>query len=129
MSVFQILGNIVWFIFYGIWSLIAWCFFGVILCMTIIGIPFGLQCFKIGLFTLMPFGKDIDFAEMGGGSIVLNILWIIFFGWELAVGNLIAGILWCITIIGIPFGLQCFKMMKVSILPFGARIIDLPSDY
>lgn len=128
MSFLQVLGNIVWFLFYGIWSLIAWCLCGLLLCVTLIGIPFGIQCFKIGGFSLVPFGKDIDFSNMGGGSVLMNVIWIIFFGWELALANLVAGLLWCVTIVGIPFGLQCFKMMKVSLLPFGARIIDIPKN-
>ncbi len=127
MSFFRIIGNIIWFICYGIWSFLVWGFIGVLLCITLIGIPFGVQCFKIGTFTLFPFGREIVHANFGTGSLILNILWILVFGWGLAVANLVAGILWCVTIVGIPFGLQCFKMAKISLIPFGAEITDIPN--
>lgn len=122
MDFFKILGNVVWFIFYGLWSFLAWGIFGVLFCISIIGIPFGLQCFKIGVFTAMPFGKEIVHGKIGSGSFILNIFWILFCGWELALFNLFAGVIWCCTIVGIPFGLQCFKMAKISLIPFGAEI-------
>lgn len=125
MSFWRVLGNIVWFIFYGLWAFIAWGLAGILLCITIVGIPFGLQCFKIGMFILMPFGKEINYGQFGAGSVLMNILWIVFFGFGFAVTNIICGVLWCITIVGIPFGLQCFKMATVSFLPFGATIQDV----
>lgn len=114
------LGNIIWFIFTGLFSAIGWCITGAILCITIIGIPFGKQCFNIASLTLFPFGKIVktNFNKHPIG----NILWIIFFGWELAIFYLIMGVVYCITIIGIPFGKQCFKLMKLSFVPMGATI-------
>ena len=112
--------NILWFIFGGFEICLGWCFFGLILCITIIGIPAGIQCFKIGCFALCPFGKQVVPKEGGlsGCDLCLNILWILFCGLWIAIGEIFAGIFWCITICGIPFGIQCFK------LPFGARILD-----
>ena len=118
----SLLGNILWIIFGGLISALGWCFSGLIWCITIIGIPYGKQCFKFASLSLAPFGKDVEY---GGGtiSLIANIIWIIFFGIPMAIGNLISGCLWCITIIGIPFGLQFFKIAKLSLMPFGSKII------
>lgn len=115
------LGNIIWFIFAGFWAWLSWSLVGILLCITVIGIPFGLQCFKIGSFGLFPFGKQI---ESGGslGSLLLNIIWIILFGWELALMHLASALLLCITIIGIPFAFQAVKLAGISLFPFGAKI-------
>lgn len=117
------LGNILWFLFGGLIGGLAWTLAGCIWCITIIGIPFGLQCFKFASLAFFPFGKDVVY---GGGSIsfLANIIWLIFFGWEMALGYLALGAVLCITIVGIPVGLQCFKMAKLSLMPFGADVIS-----
>lgn len=94
---------------------------GLLLCITIIGIPFGAQLWKFGTFSLMPFGKEVVEKPNSGGclNIFMNILWILLGWWEIAAAHLIFGILLCITIIGIPFGLQHFKIAWLSLLPFG----------
>jgi uncharacterized membrane protein YccF (DUF307 family) len=99
-----------------------WFLAGAILCVTIVGIPFGFQCFKISGLVLWPFGKDIQLGNFGVGGLLFNIIWLIFFGWEFAIAHLITGLLFCITIIGIPFGLQHFKLAKLGLIPFGAEI-------
>lgn len=114
------LGNLIWLIFFGLILALLWVLAGIVCCITIIGIPFGIQCFKLAGLSLWPFGKEIIYGSMGVGGFLGNILWILFFGWELAVAHLIAGLICCVTIIGIPFGLQCFKIAQVAILPFGA---------
>ena len=116
------LGNIIWLLFGGIIAAIAWALAGLILCVTVIGIPFGIQCFKISGFVLWPFGKEIESGQFGVGGLLLNIIWIILFGWELAIAHLTTGIIFCITIVGIPFGLQHFKFAKLGFIPFGAEI-------
>lgn len=118
----KLIGNIIWLVFGGIIAAIAWFLAGLILCVTIIGIPFGMQCFKIAGFVLWPFGKEIKLGNFGIGGLIFNILWIIFLGWELAVTHLIIGAILCLTIVGIPFGIQHFKFAKLGILPFGAKI-------
>lgn len=117
------LGNIVWFIFGGLFSGLSWILSGILWCITIIGIPYGKQCFKFASMAFAPFGKDIEY---GGGvpSLFANIIWIIFFGIPMAIENFILGCLWCITIIGIPFGVQFFKIAKLSLAPFGAKVIQ-----
>lgn len=121
MGLFRFLGNIVWFIIYGFISGLAWLFIGLLWCITIVGIPVGIQCFKLSCVSFFPFGKNILLGTKTS-SVILNILWIVFGGLELALGYLAAGIVFCCTIIGIPLGLQCFKLVKLSFLPFGAKI-------
>ena len=116
------LGNILWFIFGGLFSGILWLLAGLIWCITIIGIPIGLQCFKFASLAMWPFGNEIVYGS-GMFSLLVNVIWIVFFGLEMAVANLILGCLWCITIIGIPFGKQFFKLAQLSLMPFGAQIV------
>lgn len=116
------IGNLIWLIFGGIIAGIAWFLAGLILCITIIGIPFGIQCFKISTFVFWPFGKEIELGNFGVGGLLFNIIWIIFFGWEFAIIHFIIGVVFCITIIGIPFGIQHFKFAQLGLIPFGAKI-------
>lgn len=118
----SLLGNLIWLVFGGIIAAIGWFIAGLILCITIIGIPFGIQCFKISALVIWPFGKQVELGNFGVGGLLFNIIWLIFFGWELALAHLITGLFFCITIIGIPFGLQHFKLAKLGLIPFGANI-------
>ena len=114
------LGNILWFIFTGFFSALSWFFLGIIWCITIIGIPFGKQCFKLAKLSLFPFGKTVK-SDFGKHPIA-NIIWLIFGGLQLAIGFVLTGVLWCITIVGIPFGKQCFKLAALAAVPFGASV-------
>lgn len=114
--------NIFWFIFTGFWLFLGWVAGGVLCCVTIIGIPFGIQCFKIAQLSAWPFGTEVHENFMAHP--IGNLIWIILFGWELALVNAAAGLLWCITIIGIPCGIQCFKLAVLSFSPFGAEIVS-----
>ena len=114
------LGNIVWIILGGIWLALGWLILGLLLCITIIGIPLGTQCFKAAKLTLAPFGKKVRLNF--GKHPIANIIWLIICGWGMAVGYLVSGLVCCITIIGIPFGLQAFKMMQLAFFPFGAQV-------
>ena len=100
---------------------LSWLLAGLLWCVTIVGIPIGLQCFKFASLAFFPFGKEVRY---GGGtvSLLLNLIWILVSGIPLAVTAAANGILLCCTIIGIPFGLQCFKMAKLALMPFGAEI-------
>jgi uncharacterized membrane protein YccF (DUF307 family) len=118
----NILGNLIWLIFGGIVAAILWLVSGIVLCVTIIGIPFGIQCFKISTLVLWPFGRDVDVGNFGAGGFLMNIIWLVLFGWEFAVLHVVIGALFCITIIGIPFGIQHFKLAKLGLIPFGATI-------
>lgn len=119
----SLVGNIIWVIFGGLLMAIVWTLAGLILCLTFIGIPFGIQCFKIAIFLLSPFGRDIKIGNFGAGGLIFNIIWIIFFGWEFAIAHVVTGLVFCLTVIGIPFGIQHFKFAKLGFIPFGA-IID-----
>lgn len=116
------IANILWIIFGGLILSIFWAVVGIILCITIVGIPFGTQCFKFANLMLFPFGREVVY---GGStvSLLLNILWIVVFGLNLALWSLAIGILWCLTIVGIPIGLQSIKFAKLSLMPFGANIV------
>ncbi len=116
------IGNIIWLLLGGIIAFILWSIAGVILCITVIGIPFGVQCFKIAKFVLWPFGKEIELGHFGAGGLIFNIIWLILFGWEFAITHFVIGSIFCITIVGIPFGLQHFKFAKLGLIPFGAII-------
>lgn len=120
----RFLGNLLWFVFGGFVSGLAWVLSGLVWCLTIIGIPYGRQCFKFASLSFSPFGKDVLY---GGGAVstLANILWLLFFGIWMALGNLGLGALWCLTIIGIPFGKQFFKIAKLSLSPFGAQIVKI----
>ena len=117
----KFIGNLLWFFIEGIAMFFGWALAGLIMCVTIIGIPVGIQCFKIAGFVLFPFGKSVDYKD-GMGKFLLNLLWIIFFGWELALSAAIIGVVWCVSIIGIPFGIQSFKIAKLAFMPFGTEI-------
>ena len=118
----KFIGNLLWIILCGLWLSLAWLIVGVLWCITLIGIPLGIQCFKMAGLALAPFGKEIVYGEKVSSALI-NLLWLIFGGIELAFAHFIVGIIFCVTIIGIPFGLQCFKMAKLSLLPFGAKVI------
>lgn len=115
------LGNALWFLFGGLIMGLSWALAGVLWCITIVGIPIGTQCFKFASLAFFPFGKEVVYGG-GVGSLLLNILWMIFSGILLAVEAAVIGCLFCITIIGIPFGMQCFKLAKLALMPFGASV-------
>ena len=117
----RIILNILWIVFGGLISALGWLLTGCLWCITVVGIPVGVQCFKLSSISLNPFGKEVVY-EGGAGSFLLNILWLIFSDWELALTNFLLGCVLCITIIGIPWGKQYFKIAKVALAPFGARI-------
>lgn len=122
----NLLGNIIWVVFGGFLLALEYFTAGIILCLTIIGIPFGFQAFKIGIFALLPFGqKSIVVDEQSGClTTLLNIIWICIGGIWIALTHFVLGILFCITIVGIPFGLQHFKLMSIAFTPFGRNIVS-----
>ncbi|PCJ65842.1 MAG: hypothetical protein COA73_01825 [Candidatus Hydrogenedentota bacterium] len=118
------IGNILWFIFGGLFSAIVYFIGGILLCITIIGIPFGIQSFKLGVSILTPFGKDVVEGKDANSPlrIIFNILWLILFGWELALNHLFWAAVLAITVIGIPFALQHLKLIPLSLFPFGRHL-------
>lgn len=117
----RFIGNFFWFLLGGLILGVFWSLAGLVWCITIIGIPWGIQCFKFAKLAFFPFGKEIVFGT-GAGSILLNILWLLISGVELAAIAAVIGVVFCVTIVGIPFGLQCFKFAGLALLPFGAQV-------
>ncbi len=118
----RLVGNIIWIVFGGLIGAIGWAVSGIILMLTIIGIPFGKQCLKVSALTLLPFGSEVSIGQFGALGLIGNIIWLILFGWELCIYHLVLGLLFSITIIGIPFGKQHFKLARLALMPFGATI-------
>ncbi len=117
------IGNILWFLLGGVLLSLGWFITGLLWCISIVGIPVGVQCFKFARLALWPFGKEIDLGGVGITSLLLNVLWLIFGGLELAVVSAAVGLVFFVTIIGIPFGVQSFKLARLALMPFGARIV------
>lgn len=115
--------NIIWVLLGGIWTALWFAFMGVVFYITIVGIPLGRQSFKMARLTLTPFGKDIEYGG-GAPSVVANIFWAILVGIPTAIAYVVDGAVFCITVVGIPFGLQLFKMAKLSLFPFGAQVLE-----
>ena len=118
----SLLGNIIWLICGGLLSGLGWVIAGALWCLTIIGIPIGLQCFKLATISFTPFGRELIY-EGGAVSFLINVLWFLISGLVLALSNFLLGCLLCITIIGIPFGKQFFKIAKPALAPFGAVVV------
>ena len=117
----KFIGNLIWLFLGGVISAVFWFLCGVLLCITVIGIPFGIQCFKISSFVLWPFGREIE-LNFGFTNIIGNLIWIVLFGWELFFTHLVIAFILGITIIGIPFALQHLKFAQLALFPFGAKI-------
>lgn len=119
------IGNIIWFVFAGLWLALGYAVAGLVACITIIGIPFGIQAFKLAGFALWPFGKEIvkDDGSDSVLEVVFNIIWLVLFGWGIFVGSLVTAVVLCITIIGIPFAWQSVKIGVMGLWPFGRRVV------
>lgn len=121
----QLLLNVIWLIFGGLWLALGYAVAGIVLSITIIGIPFGIASFRMANFALWPFGRRlVDEPGAGSFSAIGNVLWLLLAGWWLALGHIITGIAQCVTIIGIPLGIANFKLIPVSLFPMGKQIID-----
>ncbi|MFF8371200.1 YccF domain-containing protein [Streptomyces lydicus] len=119
--------NVLWLVLSGFWLAIGYVLAGVICCILIITIPFGIASFRIAGYALWPFGRTTVLRhDAGVGSAVGNVIWIIFAGWWLALGHIVTGLALCVTIIGIPFGIANFKMIPISLVPLGRDIV--PTD-
>jgi uncharacterized membrane protein YccF (DUF307 family) len=118
----SLIGNILWiFLGGGILLFALYLFGGIILCITIVGIPFGIQCIKLSILGLLPFGKEIQTTKSGHGvlSTLMNVIWIVFAGIEIAAIHFVFGLLWAVTIVGLPFAKQHLKLASLALTPFG----------
>jgi uncharacterized membrane protein YccF (DUF307 family) len=126
MSVVRVIGNVLWFVLAGVWLALGYAVAGLVLCITIIGVPFGIQAFKLAGFTLWPFGRTVVRSPDGGClEVGFNVLWLILAGWALFLAHLVTGVLLCITIVGIPFGVQAFKLSVLALWPFGRSVVGV----
>jgi uncharacterized membrane protein YccF (DUF307 family) len=122
------IGNIIWLVLAGWWLALAYAVAGLIAFILIITIPFGIAAFRIAGYVVWPFGRTVERKpDAGFWSVIGNIIWIVVVGWELAVAHLVAGLLLCVTIIGIPFGIACFKMVPLALIPLGSQVVPLDS--
>ncbi len=125
MEVVRLLLNVIWLVFGGFWLAVGYAVAGLVLCILIITIPFGVAAFRMANFALWPFGRRlVNKPGSGAGSLLGNILWVILAGWWLALAHILTGIAQCLTIIGIPLGLANFKLVPVSLFPLGKEIVD-----
>lgn len=117
----SLIGNIAWLVLGGLLTAVMYIVGGLFFCVTIIGIPFGVQLMKIGVYALWPFGRDMAFSENEPGclSTIGNVIWILLGWWEIAIVHGICGLLFCATIVGIPLGMKHFTIAKTSLFPFG----------
>ena len=119
--------NLIWLVLAGFWLAVGYAIAGLICCVLIVTIPFGIASFRIAGYTLWPFGRTIvDKRSAGAGAVLGNIIWVIVAGWWLALGHLVTGIALCLSIIGIPLGIANFKLIPISLLPLGKDIV--PTD-
>lgn len=117
----SLLGNLIWLVCGGLFAAIGYLVSGLGLCLTIVGIPFGIQTMKIGIATLAPFGKEVVELPHANSTlrIVFNLIWIVLFGWEMVIGHLVLALILALTVVGIPFAKQHIKLIPVALLPFG----------
>jgi uncharacterized membrane protein YccF (DUF307 family) len=118
--------NLIWLVLCGFWMAVAYVIAGLLACLLIITIPFGLQAFKLAGFMLWPFGRTVvRRPDAGAASVIGNVLWIVLLGWELAIGHIVTAFLLAITIIGIPFAVANLKLVPISLLPFGRVVVPV----
>ncbi|HET6876032.1 MAG TPA: YccF domain-containing protein [Jatrophihabitans sp.] len=118
--------NVIWLVFCGFWMALAYVFFGILACILIITIPFGIASFRIAGYALWPFGRTVvRRSDAGVGSAIGNIVWVLIAGLWLAIGHIVTGIALCLTIVGIPLGLANFKLIPISLTPLGREIVDV----
>ena len=122
----RLLLNLIWLVFGGLVMALAYALVALVMFVLIITIPFGIASARIALFCLWPFGRTlVRRPDAGAGSLIGNVIWFVLAGWWLALGHVVTGVLMCLTIIGIPLGLANFKLIPVSLTPFGRDIVDL----
>jgi uncharacterized membrane protein YccF (DUF307 family) len=116
--------NVIWLVVTGLWMAVGYLVAGAIACLLIVTIPFGLAAFRMASYCLWPFGRRlVKRSDAGLASGVGNVLWLVLFGWWLALGHIVSGIAFCLTLIGIPLGIASFKLVPVSLLPLGRQIV------
>ncbi len=125
MGAVRTLLNIIWLVLSGFWLFLGYVAVGVVLCVLILTIPWGIASFRIGAYALWPFGRTIVAKPTAGvGSFLGNVVWVVLAGWWLALAHIVSGVLLCLTIIGIPLGVADFKMVPIALMPLGKEIVS-----
>ena len=120
------IGNVLWLVLAGWWLALGYVVAGLVAFVLIITIPFGIAAFRMAGYVVWPFGRTVVWKRQAGiWSVLGNVVWVIVLGWELALGHLVAGLLLCVTIIGIPFGVACWKMVPLALLPLGREVVPI----
>ena len=121
-------GNVLWFLLAGVWLALGYAVAGLLAFVLIVTIPFGIAAFRLAGFVIWPFGRTVvRHPDAGLWSLIGNIVWILTFGWELVVAHLVAGLLLCLTVVGIPFGIACAKMVPLALMPLGSQVVPIGS--
>lgn len=122
----RIIGNLLWFLFAGVWLAIGYLAAGLVACVLIVTIPFAIASFRLAGYVVWPFGRTVVWRrEAGFWSVLGNVVWVLVLGWGLALAHLAAGLLLCLTVIGIPFGVACWKTVPLALLPLGRRVVPI----
>jgi uncharacterized membrane protein YccF (DUF307 family) len=123
-GIVRTLGNILWLVLAGWWLALGSILAGIVACILIVTIPFGIAAFRLAGYTLWPFGRHVVVARGAGiFSLIGNVIWIVLFGWELAIAHVVAGLILCLTIIGIPLGIAAMKLVPLALVPLGTRVV------
>jgi uncharacterized membrane protein YccF (DUF307 family) len=126
MQIIRVIANVFWLVLAGWASALGYAIAGVVMFLLVVTIPFGIASFRLAVYALWPFGNTVlPDPEAGAASTIGNVLWFILAGWWLALGQLVAGVFYCLTIIGIPFGIANFKLARLSINPLGKRVVPI----
>lgn len=121
-------GNVLWLALAGWWLALGYVVAGVVSFILIVTIPFGIAAFRLAGYVIWPFGRTVVWRQQTGAwSVIGNVLWLVVVGWELALGHLVAGALLCLTVVGIPFGVACWKMVPLALLPLGRDVVEVGS--
>src|SRR3954451_14979544 len=117
--------NVIWLVFSGIWMAIGYALAGIVAFALVVTIPFGIASFRMANYALWPFGRTVRRSDAGAASALGNVLWFVLFGWWLALGHVVSGLLLCITVIGVPLGVANFKMIPIALFPLGREIVRI----
>ena len=123
MGLLRGVANVVWLVVAGWELLLAWWFAGLLVCLTVVGIPFGVQLFKIGLYAAWPFGRSAKVVDPSPLGTVGNVLWVVLIGWWLALAHVVAAVAVALTIVGIPAAWVNLKLVSIAFMPFGRRVV------
>lgn len=126
MPLLRLVLNVIWLVLAGFWMAVGYAIAGAVACLLVVTLPFGVAALRLASYALWPFGRTVVADPTAGApSAVANVLWLVLFGWWLALGHVVTGVALCLTIVGIPMGVASFKLVPLSLLPLGRRVVGL----